>query len=372
MTEVLEDHLDDNFVDDDKIEDESDKDDTVPPLRYDISSFGVDFDVEGVVRRVQRNEIFIPEWERSYVWNIRQASSFVESLLLGLPVPGIFLGRDTESGKLYVIDGQQRLKTLTYFFEQKFNPQGDAKKGRVFKLNRVHERFDGRTYDSLDERDRYNLNNSIIHATVVRQEDPPEDDTSMYEIFRRLNTGGLELHPQEIRCAIYQGELIDMVKSLNNYDQWRVIAGQPHRRLKDQELILRFMAMIDRGDQYEGPMSKFLNVFTQDFRHEGIPWQTEISERFKRTIDVFAESMGGEAFRITKGRVLNAAVFDSMTVGMARRLSDGLEIDLSTIKRIHADLLDDAEYLNSVSQSTSGEASVATRLNIATQKFAEA
>ena len=236
MTEVLEDHLDDNFVDDDKIEDESDKDDTVPPLRYDISSFGVDFDVEGVVRRVQRNEIFIPEWERSYVWNIRQASSFVESLLLGLPVPGIFLGRDTESGKLYVIDGQQRLKTLTYFFEQKFNPQGDAKKGRVFKLNRVHERFDGRTYDSLDERDRYNLNNSIIHATVVRQDDPPEDDTSMYEIFRRLNTGGLELHPQEIRCAIYQGELIEMVKSLNDYDQWRVIAGQPHRRLKDQEL----------------------------------------------------------------------------------------------------------------------------------------
>ncbi len=97
-------------MDDVAIEDEAEDDETVAPVRYETTSYGIDFDVEGVVRRIKRDDIFIPEFQRSFIWNLGEASRFIESLLLGLPVPGIFLSQEPESGRLLVIDGQQRLK----------------------------------------------------------------------------------------------------------------------------------------------------------------------------------------------------------------------------------------------------------------------
>ena len=110
-----------------KIEDEDEIEELVPHLRYDITSYGIDFDVEGLVRRLNRGEILIPDWQRAYVWSHRQASSFVESLLLGLPVPGVFLARDYASGKFFVIDGQQRLETLQYFYKGETSGPGFPK-----------------------------------------------------------------------------------------------------------------------------------------------------------------------------------------------------------------------------------------------------
>src|SRR5436189_81341 len=88
--------------------DDADRDDTIVPQQYNITSFGADYDFEGIVRRLQRGDIFTPEFQRGYVWTMQTASRFIESLLLGLPVPGVFLARESTSNKLIVIDGQQR------------------------------------------------------------------------------------------------------------------------------------------------------------------------------------------------------------------------------------------------------------------------
>ncbi len=113
------------------VEDEAAKDSTVAPVQYDISSYGADYDVEGLVNRLKRKDIKIPEFQRQYIWTIREASKFIESLLLGLPVPAIFLVREKNSNKMSVIDGQQRLKTLEYFYNGVFNPKEDEKKHQV-------------------------------------------------------------------------------------------------------------------------------------------------------------------------------------------------------------------------------------------------
>lgn len=173
-------------IEDAEVEDEAVQDDTVASVRYDITSFGIDFDVEGIVRRLRRGEIFIPEFQRNFIWNLVEASRFVESLLLGLPIPGIFLAQDSKTGKLLVIDGQQRLKTLRFFYDGVFNPSPDDRVKRVFRLTNVQKEFEGSTYATLSERDRITLDNSVIHATIVRQEAPPDGDTSMYHIFERL------------------------------------------------------------------------------------------------------------------------------------------------------------------------------------------
>src|SRR5258706_15619947 len=96
------------------------------PVEYAISSYGADYPVDGLVKRMSAGSIFIPPFQRSYVWNVYRASRFIESLLLGLPVPAIFLSRDESTQKLLVIDGQQRLRTLQYFYEGVFAPTDTA------------------------------------------------------------------------------------------------------------------------------------------------------------------------------------------------------------------------------------------------------
>ena len=356
---------------DNNIIDDSENDDSAPQVRYDITSYGVDFDVEGIVRRLDDGDIVIPKWQRSFIWTLRTASSFIESLLLGLPVPGVFLGKDPDSRKLYVIDGQQRLKTLQYFYHSTFPKTGGNHQS--FVLQNVSNRFNGLYFNSLEDADRRDLNNSLIHATVVRQDTPPGDDTSMYQIFSRLNTGGRVINPHEIRCAIYQGTLIESIKKLNELTEWRSILGKSSQRLKDQEMILRFMALWQSGDEYKKSMAEFLNVFTQRNRTPDKAWLDDIAELFKQTVTAFAEAKGREAFRLHRARAVNAAVLDSMMVGLAKRIvCEDNRPTTQAIKRTHDSLAKNQKYLDSVTQGTSDENSVRVRLQVATAAFADA
>lgn len=369
MSGLLEDV--DDLVDESVIDDDAEEDQSVPQLRYDISSYGADFDVEGLVRRLDRGDILIPGWQRNYVWTHRLASGFVESLLLGLPVPGVFLGRYEDSGKLFVIDGQQRLKTLQYFYKG-IRPDLPAGNTREFRLIGVQPKFEGLTYQSLDDKDRRMLDDSLIHATVVRQESPPGNDTSIYHIFQRLNNGGRVVTPQEIRRAVFHGRLIDRIESLNSYEDWRKILGKPNRRLKDQEMILRFMAMLHEGDKYRSSMSRFLNEFTLTNRNPDDTWLDDTSSLFEETISSFANSVGQDSFRLTKGRAVNAAVFDSMSVGLARRIRGKGELPPEIVKDTYDTLIGDEKYLRYVTQSTSLAVSVEHRLTLASVAFNDA
>ena len=355
-----------------EVDDETEHDHDVVPLRYDITSFGVDYDVEGLVRRLQKAEIFIPDFQRSFVWNISDASKFIESLLLGLPVPGVFLARESDSGKLLVIDGQQRLKTLMFFYGGEFNPGPEDKTRRIFRLTDVQQQFDGLSYESLAQKDRIDLDNSVIHATIVKQDAPPDDDTSLYQLFSRLNSIGRHLNPQELRCALYHGEFIDAVKTLNDHEGWRSIFGRKNRRLKDQELILRFMALFFDSKRYKRPMSEFLNTFVQRNRQPGDDFLAVAAKAFARTIDEFHSTLGKRAFRLKTGRALNAAVFDSMAVGLARRINSSGAPSSRSISRVYEGLLRDDDYLEAVSRSTADEAFVGRRLSKATEQFADA
>ena len=354
------------------IEDEAERDDAVVSHRYDITSFGIDFDIEGLVRRLNSEDITIPDWQRQYIWSIRQASSFIESLLIGLPVPGVFLGRDDVSGKLFVIDGQQRLKTLQFFYGGEYGSGVHLRRPRPFKLVGVADRLEGISFKDLGDPDRRNLSNSLIHATVVRQESPADNDTSMYQIFKRLNDGGARVVPQEIRSAVYQGRLINTIRDLNEDSNWRRILGSPNRRMKDQEMILRFFALLYEGDQYTRPMAEFLNAFTKSNRNPDKMWIQLSSDLFRHTIGTFATAMG-RPFRLSERRAVNVAVFDSMAVGLATRIRDSESTPSpSKVEAVHDSLIESSEFLQAVIQSTSDEASVAKRLKIAIYAFRNA
>lgn len=334
----------------------------VLPFIYSITSYGADYPVDALVKRLNSEDVFIPPFQREYIWTLRQASRFIESLLLGLPVPGIFLARESDSQKLIVIDGHQRLRTLQFFYN------GDFKeKGKGFSLKSVQEQFEGKNYKTLSESDRIKLDDSIIHATVVKQEEPSEDQSSIYHIFERLNTGGSLLRPQEIRACIYYGEFNELLNELNENEKWRSIYGPPSERLKDRELILRFFALYFGLNEYKRPMKNFLNSYMGKNRKLKINSKEELTTIFNNSIDIIYESMGNKSFRPVKA--INVAVYDAVIVGIATRLSKGKIEDLEAIKEKYESLLSEPEFQEAYKTNTSDEKVVKGRINLAINAF---
>ena len=329
------------------------------PLVYDINSYGVDYDVDGLVKRLNKGDIYIPPFQRDYVWNQAEASRLVESLLLGLPVPGIFLAKDNESNKLSVIDGQQRLKTLQYFYNGFFNPkEGDSRK-KVFKLVKVQPQFEGKTYEDLEEEDRIKLDDSIIHATIVKQESPSDDNTSIYHVFERLNTGGRKLTPQEIRSAIYIGKLNNLIIELNELDSWRELFGKKNIRLKDQEMILRFFAFYYNLENYTKPLKEFLNKFNNKYKNPTDDQIELMKEIFTNTSKTINHNLGSSSFR--PDRVFNAAAFETLMVGIAKRLEKNQKINFDALNENLQKLYSNTEYIDVITRGTSDEKVVQRR-----------
>ena len=342
----------------------------VAPARYDITSYGIDFDIEGVVKRVIRGDIYIPEFQRNFVWKMPESSRFIESLLLGLPVPGIFLAQDPETNKMLVIDGQQRLLTLKFFYDGYFNPKKNAKSKRIFKLVKVQNPYNKLTYEELPEKDRINLDNCVIHATVVKQDSPSDDDTSIYHIFERLNSGGRKLTAQEIREAVYHGDFLNLIGDLNKHQAWRNIFGAPNDRMRDHELIIRFFAMLEGSDDYKKPMVDFINIYTKKNRHISNEKAVHLSKLFKGAITLFENSIEGKIFRPV--RALNVALFEAAMVGLASRLTQDNTINNEAVRQAYKNLTENEDFQKLISKSTTDLTNVAERLRISKNIFMEA
>ncbi|MGD0104045.1 MAG: DUF262 domain-containing protein [Rhodopila sp.] len=286
--------------------------DEATSISFSITSYGADYPVDTLVKRMKTQAFFIPEFQRNFVWSQRHASRFVESLLMGLPVPGIFLYKEAETGKHLVVDGQQRLRTLQYFYNGLFLD-------KAFRLVGVREEWEGKTYSDLETSEQLRLDDSILHATIFQQDQPKDTRRSLYFVFERINSGGIRLSPQEIRNCISQSIVLDAARTLNDNPDWRAIFGKKkNTRLKDQELVLRALAMMHGRKNYAAPMRDFLNTFASN-EDDAVDVQTiqKLSKDFQLSIAAVNKSIGPSAFR--PSGTLNAAVFEAVMVGIAER-----------------------------------------------------
>lgn len=338
------------MVEEEKLEEEEELEPA--KLRYKISSYGADYPVDSLVKRLDKDIIYLPEFQRHYVWTLTQASKFIESLLLGLPVPGIFLSKEPETNKMQIIDGQQRLRTLQYFYTGLFG-------GKEFKLTGVIDQFDGLTYKTLSAEDRQVLDDSIIHITIIRQEEPRDDDSSIYYIFERLNTGGTLLRPQEIRACVYHGPFNKLLSGLETNQDWLAIYGKPDNRLKSQEFILRFFAFKYYRDNYEKPLKEFLNQYMSHNRNLQMQNADTLQAGFSKTCALINRAIGSKAFR-PKGQLV-AAILDSFMVATSTQLEKRGTVKEKDLLAAYNKLLEDIEYQEATANATSDEAVVDKR-----------
>ena len=328
---------------------------------YQINTHGADFTVDGLVKRFDRGDIYTPSFQRNFVWTWPQASKFVESILLGLPIPSVFLYREEETQKLLIVDGLQRLTTLASFYRGRL-PHND----RVFKLKDVKSRFEDRTFEDLFPEDQRRFEDTVIHAMVIQQMAPNDSNSSVYHIFDRLNSNGTPLQPQEIRAAVFHGPFQELLGQLNEFEPWRAIFGAPHKRGKDQELILRFLALAFDHENYQKPMKGFLNDFMDRNRRLKGGARREFEFAFKNTISVIYDAIGKRAFR--PARSFNVSAFDSIMVGVY--LSDAR--DLEKIEEQYDDLLRNPDFTESITGPTSDESLVSNRISMAAYYFKNA
>jgi hypothetical protein len=340
-----------------------------------VTYSGSDFDVEGLVRRLDRGDIVIPTFghgdsgletagfQRRFVWNRPQMDRFVESLLLGYPIPGIFLVQQADKRYL-VLDGQQRLRTVAAFYSGLHD-------GREFALKNVGKPFVDLTYKTLTEEQRRTLDNTFIQATVVKTDGSAASLDAIYQVFERLNAGGTQLTPHEIRVALYAGPFIDYLTRLNALPDWRALYGPESPRLRDQELVLRIVALYVSPGTYSRPLKKYLNEFAASHRNlSGFPVDV-VEERFKATAALLnhARGPGQEALR-SGSRQVNAALAEAVFVGLARRLDAGTTPDPAAVKVATNELRASPDLENAISRATADEEAVRTRLALSTRTFA--
>ena len=333
-------------------------DEQVDVPEYWITSYGIDYDVAGLVRRLHNGDIESPTFQRGLVWKISRASRFIESLLLKLPVPGIFLYKEADSQKQLVIDGKQRLLTLRGFYDGEF---ADKK----FKLTGLISQYNGKAYNDLTDADRRKLDDSVIHATVIRQDKPDDGGSSQYAIFERLNSESTPLTAQEIRAAIYPGAFNELLSELNDNAEWRELFGSKHNRRRDEELILRFFALFFDHKNYRRPMKGFLNNFMSKNRDLDELTGKQLREIFDNTVSFIHAELGQMAFR--PNRFVNGALCDAVMVGIARSLKTNQFP--SNAESAYRNLVNDNRFLELLSVRTSSKEIVLRRLDMATSAF---
>jgi uncharacterized protein with ParB-like and HNH nuclease domain len=356
---ALEEELGDlNNVDDDQ---DGDEDTSIASDLYSISSFGVDLDVEALVKRLTNNTYYVPDFQRQYVWSQTDASKFIESLLLGLPVPGIFLYKESDTTKHLVIDGQQRLRSLQKYHEGIFRE-------KKFRLTGLQSKWNNLSYRELTEDDQGRLDQAIVHATIFKQDTPTESMNSVYEVFERINTGGMKLSPQEIRSCVAHGEFNSLLFKLNKNKIWRELFGKESTRLKDVELILRFFAFNENLGSYERPMKQFLTDFMTSNRGASGEIQERRIREWETLMESLSKSLGSRPFR-PSGRALNAAFFDSFTVALSEQLKTGAAPTAENVINAHDSLLENDEFMKAISSSTADDENVKTRFRLASASF---
>lgn len=340
---------------------------------FNITSWGADPSVRELIEQYKEGDIEKPELQRNYVWDKKKASRFIESLLLGLPVPSIFLANTFDEKKL-IIDGFQRLNTLYDFIEAKIW-RSDRTEFRLADNTLINERWRGKSFNELDKTDQRRLRNSTIHAIVFEQKHP-QNDSGLFQVFERINTGGMTLNDQEIRNCVYQGKMNSLLVELNSIPEWKsYFDGKDDSRMKDMELILRFLAMNDesvyKSEAKSLSLKKMLNDYMQDNVNAQDQYIEEKRQEFEKTIRFVKEHFGEDAFfnyqndldKIRKR--MYPTIYDSIMIATSIALRRNPDMEYENLKEKRTMLVKDPDYRRSITNGTMLVENIRNRVAVA-------
>jgi uncharacterized protein with ParB-like and HNH nuclease domain len=365
-------------------------DEDISFTEYEISASPNDFNIRTLYDFIDSGIVKIPGFQRNYVWDIKRASKLIESLLIGIPIPQIFLYEQGKNNFL-VIDGQQRYFTI-YFFKKKRFP----KKEKRFELRKIFDenkgipdfiladnnyfvdfnlnlpeqlplkknKFNKLNYSTLSEDDRNAFDYRTIRNIIIKQSSPDDGDSIIFEIFNRLNSGGVNLKPQEIRTSLYHSKFYDMLYRINLDDNWRMLTPQPtpDLNMKDVEILLRGFAMLINHIDYKPSLTKYLN----DFSAKARKMNDEDINYYESLFQVFAKNAAelDQKIFFTKNNRFNIATFESIFVALVEEafLARNLHIKKTFVLNIQ-NLKQNPDFIAASQFNTASYSNVSLRIN---------
>jgi hypothetical protein len=287
----------------------------------------VDFDtydvtIEELVRRVEKNRIEIaPIYQRQFRWDITRQSRLIESLMLGIPVPPLFMATNLmpdQRNQWEVVDGLQRLLTLANFTGDENARKAARLKEAPLRLTNLDKlsTLDGMTFHDLPEDIRTALEDRPVKVIVLNDK---SDLQVRFDLFERLNTGGVALTDQEVRECVFRGEFMDLLSTLSQDEKFKTVVHLPPASWKDgtpEDYLLRFFAFLDRYNTFDHSVKDFLNGFTEDAAKD--PRINERKAIFHDTFRYLANAFPN-GIKSRKGTT-SVNLFEAIAVGAALAL----------------------------------------------------
>lgn len=297
----------------------------IKELKKEVDFDTRDFTIEIIVQKYNKrldegeNEIFVPDYQRDFVWDEERQSKMIESIVLGLPIPSIFVAEDV-SGRLEIVDGSQRIRTLSAFINEELIL---SDLGKVTSLN-------GKRFGDLDESRKRKFNNTAISMIVLSEDTTPD---MRNDLFERINKGSDILRGMEVRKGIYTGEFTDFIyKECSVNSKFRSLvhlASSVKNRQEYEELILRFFAIGEKYPKFY-PFSRnvgtALDDYIKDKNTSFTPEEKEImTYSFNRMVD-FVNNNFLFGFSKDNGKDTSRIFFEAISVGVHLALEENPEI----------------------------------------------
>jgi len=322
-----------------------------------VSSYG-ERSCADLFRMYKTNQLQIqPDFQRNEVWKPPVQTKFIDSLIKKLPIPSVFIGLDITTEKHIVIDGLQRISTIIRFFEDE--------RWRLSKLPDIDERISGKSVSKIKQQSPEVfriVENVSIPVTIVRGDlSNPNNNDYLFSIFNRLNTGGQKLNNQEIRNCIYSSNFNKLLRKIAQSEQWINSMGKAPKidRLDREELILRTFAFIDKLDDYDGNLARFLNLYMAEKKNIS---DNEVETKYTTLISALTlihEKIDNPDTVHKFGKTLKEALL----VGVAKNISTLLSKSKEDIQSMFEDFVHDDEFSeDNLSQALSSKPKVQSRL----------
>lgn len=352
---------------------------------FNITSWGADLSFRELIMMYDDKDLIKPTLQRNYVWKLDEASRLIDSILLGLPIPSIFLAKKNE--QQLIIDGYQRIKTVYDYVKGIF-----SQNNKIFKLSNsiiINERWRGKTFSELSDDEQRRIKNTTIHAIIFEQK-KPNNDTGMFQIFERINTSGKTLSPQEIRNCVYHGHFNDLLIELNKNKDWReLLSCTEDIRMLDMENILRFFAItdIEHTEFYNKNqiiLKKFLNEYMSQNSNIDDSKYESLKSSFENMMHFINISLGNIAFNNLSFKNKNneevtysetyvpkfhPTIFEAISAAFlyASRYIDFSKYNFSDLKEKHIRLLNNEEFKDAISNRTTNLENIKKRITLATK-----
>lgn len=309
-----------------------------------------------------------PEYQRHFVWDKKRQSTLIESLFLGIPIPSLFMATNRDAS-WEVIDGLQRLTTILNFIgdsEELSRRKISHNKLKLSGLEKL-ESMNGLIYEDLPKSMQIMLQTRPLRITVLNDR---SDFDVRYDLFERLNTGGVILHEQEIRNCVYVGEFNDFIKDLAKNEDFRLVVKMTEKAERSgsyEELVLRFFAYYENSELFSHSVKEFLNDYMEK-KTKNFHDKKQLNKLFVNTFECLAKSLPEGIVRGARKNITPIVLYEAISVGCAKALDSGEAYDLEKLKG----LLNDDELKKCTTGATNSRKMLKKRLNLVKDRLLNA